>query len=190
VLAITGGVDLFDMQQPLDLVWQMLLPAMRPDSLPDDTAAQDALAKKLSSLNLLPVQGQAASLISSQVSSRTYGVDVNELKIETIALNFTTTGCTVRLKTAVGEETIPCGYGMWQQGQTTVFNEIGLFDPMPVAASGAWTAEDTFTIVVRLYETPFFHTLVYHFVGDEMMVEIQVNVAFKPTKTLLTAHLM
>jgi CubicO group peptidase (beta-lactamase class C family) len=189
VLAITGGMDVFDMQQPLNLIWEILLPAMCSDALPDDVAAQDALATKLSNLTLLPVQGQPTSSIASQVSGRTYAVDVNELKIETIALNFTGDSCTVRVKTTSGEETIPCGYGKWQQGQTTLFKQPLLFDRTPVAASGAWTAEDTFTMVVRLYETPFFHTLVYHFMRDEMMVEIQVNVSLESLEPLLlTAH--
>jgi CubicO group peptidase (beta-lactamase class C family) len=189
VLVITAGVDVFDMQQPLDLVWEILLPAMRVDALPEDVSAQEKLSEKLSSLSLPPVQGQAASPISSQISGRTYGVDINELKIETITLNFAGSGCTVKIKTAAGGETISCGYGMWQQGQTTLFNNPWLFALTPIAASGAWTAEDRFTMIVRLYETPFFHTLVYHFVGDEMMVETRVNVSFESPKTLLlTAH--
>ena len=45
-------------------------------------------------------------------------------------------------------------------------------------------------MVVRLYETPFFHTLVFHFVGDELMVEMGVNVSLEGIKpVLLTATL-
>jgi CubicO group peptidase (beta-lactamase class C family) len=188
VLAITGGIDVFDMQQPLNLVWDLLLPAMHPSAIPAATD-HDTLAKKLSSLHLPPVQGQTASPIASQVSARTYSVDVNELEIETITLNFTESGCTVRVKTAAGEEIIPCGYGTWQQGHTTLFNEPAWLNPMPIAASGAWTAEDRLTMVVRLYETPFFYTLVYDFVADEMLVESRVNVSLESTKPLLlTAH--
>ncbi len=191
VLAITSGIDIFDMQQPLNLVWEMLLPAMHPDPLPDDATSQNTLAKKLSGLSLIPVHGQGTSPIASQVSGRTYAVDVNALKIETITLNFATSNCTVRVKTAAGEETILCGYGSWQQGQATLFNQPLLFDRTPTATSGAWTAEDTFTMVIRLYETPFFHTLVCHFAGDEMMVEIQVNVSLESMKPLLlTAQLV
>jgi hypothetical protein len=165
-----------------------LLPAMSNEPA-EERASQHRLTEKVSSLRLPPVHGRATSPISAQVSSRTYLIDPNNLKIETIALNFTASGCTVSLKTAVGEETIPCGFGVWQQGQTTLFNDSCLFDPKPIVASGAWTAEESFTMVVRLYETPFFHTLVYHFIGDEMLVETWVNVSLESTKTLLlTAH--
>jgi CubicO group peptidase (beta-lactamase class C family) len=189
VLAITGGVDVFDAQQPLNLIWEILLPAMSSDSLPDDAPAQNTLTKKLSSLSLLPVEGQAESPSLSQVSGRNYRFDANEMEIETISLSFSESGCTVKVNTVEGEETIPCGYRMWKQGQTTLFNKPWLFGLTPVAASGAWTTEDCFTMVVRLYETPFFHTLVFHFVGEEMLVETRVNVSLDFVKTLLlTAH--
>ena len=143
----------------------------------------------MSGLTLRPVQGWATSPIASQVVGRTYDVDVNDLKIETIALHGTESGWTVRIKTAAGEETISCGYGVWQPGQTTLFGDFWVVGPTPVVASGAWTAEEDFTMVVRLYETPFFHTLVYHFIGDEMLIETWVNASLEATKTLLlTAH--
>ncbi|MBC8099198.1 MAG: serine hydrolase [Armatimonadetes bacterium] len=189
VLAITAGVDVFDMQQPLNLLWELLLPAMGVAPLPDDPAAHDALLARLSSLTLPPVEGEVASPSAPQVSGRVYAVESNPLKLDTITLNFSESGCVVSVKTAAGEETIPCGYGRWQQGQTTLFNQPLLFDHTPVAASGAWIAVDTFTIVVRLYGTPFCHTLVCHFSGDELMIEIQINVSLESMQPLLlTAH--
>ncbi|MEO8610828.1 MAG: serine hydrolase [Chloroflexota bacterium] len=191
VIVMTGGLDIFDAYQPLDLIWEILLPAMQADALPDDAQAHDALTKKLSGLNMAPVQGHAASSILPQVSGRTYAVDANVFEIETVTLDFTVSGCTVTIKTAAGEETFPCGYGVWQRGQTALFNDSRWFSdaPQPVAVSGAWTADDCFTMVVRLYETPFFHTLLYHFVGDELLLEMRVNVTFDSTRPLLlTAH--
>jgi CubicO group peptidase (beta-lactamase class C family) len=190
VLAITSGMDVFDMQGPLDLVWEILLPAMRPDSLPDDPASEAALTKKLSSLALPPVQGAAASPTASRVSGCAYALDANELELEAITLEFGESGGMVRVKTAAGEEKIPCGYGEWQPGHTALFNKPWLSGPTPVVASGAWTAEEVLTMVVRLYETPFYHTLVFHFDRGEMMVEARVNASLEAVKTLLlTARL-
>ena len=190
VLAITSGIDIFDSQEPLNLVWEMLLPAFSPGAIPEDAIAQGVLAEKLGNLSLSPVQGQAESPIAAQVSGRTYAVDSNALTIETIALNFTEAGCMVRFKTAAGEETIPCGYGTWRRSQAiTLFNQPLLFDRTPVAASGAWTADETFTMILRLYETPFYHTVACHFVGDEMMIETRINVSLESLEPLLlTAH--
>jgi CubicO group peptidase (beta-lactamase class C family) len=190
VLAVTGGIDVLDAQLPLDLVWELLLPAMQAAPLPDDSAGQAALAEKLSRLALNTAQGKAASPIASQVSGQTYRVDENERKIETIALDFGATGCLVRIKTAAGEETLPCGYGVWQPGQTTLFKDAWLSGSAPVVASGAWTAEDSFTMILRLHETPFFHTLVFYFDGDELLVEARVNVSLEAPRPLLLAGIL
>lgn len=184
VLAITGGMDVFDMQQPLNLLWE-LLPAMGPAPRPDDATAENALAKKLSTLALPLVQGQKESPIASQVSGRTYVVDGNVLKVETITPKFTASGCTFTLKTASGEETIPCGYAAWKHGETGLFGQPILFDRAHIAASGAWTAEETFTMIVRLIETPFYHTLTFHFLGEDVMVEIGINVSLESLEPVL-----
>ncbi len=189
VLAITGGIDVFDAQLPLNLVWDLLLPAMKKEALAEEGGEVHSLREKVSNLTLLPVQGRATSPIASQVAGQTYRVDGNELKIETLTLQVSESGWTVSIKTAAGINLIPCGYGVWQPVQTTLFHDAWVVSPTPIVASGAWTAQESFTMVVRLYETPFFHTLVFHFVGDEMLVETWVNVSLEATETLvLTAH--
>ena len=54
--------------------------------------------------------------------------------------------------------------------------------PQAVAASGAWTTEDTFTARLCLCETPFVHTVSLKFSGDEVRLNSEVNVAFGPSK--------
>jgi hypothetical protein len=158
---------------------------MYAGSLRDDTGAHTHLANKLNSLSIMPVEGEASSPIASQVSERTYTVDVNELAIQTITFSFTETTCDITLKTAENQETILCGCGTWQRSQTTLFKQPLLFDQAWVATSGAWTNEDTFTIIFRLYETPFYYTMVCHFADDEMLIEIYVNVSLESTKPLV-----
>ncbi len=40
-------------------------------------------------------------------------------------------------------------------------------------------------MIVRLYETPFYHTLMFHFAGEEMLIEIQINVSLESMKPLM-----
>lgn len=185
VLAITGGMDVFDMQQPLDIAWDILLPAMSADALSDDTTAYTNLANKLNSLTMLPVAGAASSPIASQVSGQIYAVDENELMLKTIAFDFTENACEIRLKIAENQESIVCGLGTWQQGQTALFNQPLLFDRANIATSGAWTNQDTFTIIFRLVETPFYYTAVCHFADDEILIEIQVNVSLESMEPIV-----
>jgi CubicO group peptidase (beta-lactamase class C family) len=189
VLAITGGMDNFAGQQFLDLVWDILLAAMKDDPLPDDAVAQQALTEKLAALALKPVDGSAVSLTVSRVSGRTYVVEKNELGLETITLTFSETVCEIGVTMTTGEEMFACGYDRWETGKTTVFNVIDprwfSADASPVAASGAWTADDTFKMIVRLYESPFYHTMVFHFMSDELMIESQINTSLESMKPLL-----
>ncbi|HEX2619189.1 MAG TPA: serine hydrolase [Phototrophicaceae bacterium] len=187
VLAITAGLG--DMQEPLNLVWDILFPAMTSGALPEDPAAHNALTAKLSSLAIAPVSGEQSSSTSTTLTNRTYTIDTNPLNAETIRLTTTETGWTLTFKTARSEDTIPCGYGSWEEGQTLAYNEPWRQEFRKVATSGAWTAPDTFSMVVRLYETPFFHKLNLHFAGDQLTIESRVNVGFIPPETLtLTAH--
>jgi CubicO group peptidase (beta-lactamase class C family) len=191
VLAFTSGIDVFDADHLLSLTWERLLPMMQPDALPEDLEAQNALAEKLSSLRLLPVQGKAESVLLPQISGNTYVADANDLQIETITLNFAEAGCTVNFKTTVSEAILPCGYAEWQPGHTGLFNGPWSSGIVPIATSGAWTTHDNFTMIVRLYETPFYYTLVYYFTENEMILDIQVNITLdSPEPILITAHLV
>jgi hypothetical protein len=51
-----------------------------------------------------------------------------------------------------------------------------------VAASGAWTAENTFTVKIVLSETPYYSTLNFKFDGDRLLFDSEHNVNFGPTK--------
>ena len=57
VIAITSGVK--DMQSVLDLVWDQLLPAMKPAPLATDKVARSELENKVKSLSLRPLEGKA-----------------------------------------------------------------------------------------------------------------------------------
>ncbi len=187
VLALTSGTG--DLQQPLNIIWDMLLPALRPNALPEDAAAHAALTQKLSNLNMPPVDGQDSSPVAAQVSGQTYRVEANERNIEAITLNFAGPDQHMIVKTAAAEETIPFGYGAWQPGQTRLFNDRWTVGENRTATSGAWTADNIFTLIVRLNETPFYHTLNLQFVHDELRVESRVNVDFVPVEpVILEAH--
>ena len=54
--------------------------------------------------------------------------------------------------------------------------------PQPVAASGAWTADDTFTARLCFYETPFIYIIRLKFTGDEVQCQLEANVGFGPPK--------
>jgi hypothetical protein len=49
------------------------------------------------------------------------------------------------------EYKIRCGRGQWLEGRSA----FGISPEQPIAATGAWTGDDTFTARICLKETPF-----------------------------------
>jgi CubicO group peptidase (beta-lactamase class C family) len=174
VIAITAGLR--DMQSVLDQVWDKLLPAMNASSLPPDPASHEKLVSALKSLSLRPPTGSAAA---PAVWGKTYVLPANARKVESVALENPPGGSVTFVVRMNGvENRIECGHGTWKRGQASV----GSGALQRVAASGAWTAADTFTAKLCLYETPFVHTVTLKFAGDEVRYSSEANAAFGPTK--------
>ena len=76
------------------------------------------------------------------------------------------------------DQRVVCGRGVWQKGRAA----WGMLPEQPVAANGAWTADDTFTAKLCFYETPFIVTVGFTFSGDEVRCHSEANVGFGPTK--------
>jgi hypothetical protein len=103
----------------------------------------------------------------------------NARGLESVTLEGKQPGSTTIIARFNGVETrIECGHGAWKKGQAA----WGSQRLQPVAASGAWTADDTFTAKLALYETPFVYTVSLKFAGDELRYKNESNVAFGPAR--------
>jgi CubicO group peptidase (beta-lactamase class C family) len=182
VLAITSGLG--DMQPPLNLVWEHLLPALNnPAPLPADDDACEKLKRKLASLAYAPPQGQKSSPLAAKISGKTYALEPNESKFEALSFDFAESDSIITFRAENGSFPIPCGIGEWREGSTTLFGE-----PSNIAASGVWTSDDTFLVTLRFYETPFVNTIPCRFEGDHLIIDASVNVSFGPTAYSLRGH--
>ena len=175
VLAITSGLG--DMQVPLNLVWEHLLPAFGSAVLPENKSAQQALANKLASLMLPVVQGAFSSPMAAKISGQRYRFDPNERKFEAFTLTFTGDKCQFTLEDEYGVHKVAVGNGVWQKG-VAALDRRGV---LPIAASGAWTADDTYVIKAYFYTTPFSPTITCRFVDGQLLYDHKLNVSFGPT---------
>ncbi len=175
VIAITSGVR--DMQAVLNLIWDKLLPAMKPSALPADDAAAEKLKQTLKGLSLRPVEGSGSP---TKASGKKYLFPANDRKLEAVTLDRDDANGSVILTARIGgvDQRIACGCGSWQKGQLAWRQS----SEQPIAASGAWTADDTFTVRLCFYETPYIVTLGLEFSGKELQWNAESNVAFGPTK--------
>jgi hypothetical protein len=174
VVAITSGVR--DMQAVLNLVWDKLLPALKPTDLAVDDAAAEKLKSRLNELALRTPQSTDSRVDGA---SRRYTFEPNDSKLESIAIERGDASGheTVVARIGGSEQRIVCGRGKWHAGNAA----WGPLKRQPAAAAGGW-ANDTFTAKICFYETPFLVTIKLKFSGDEVTVNAESNVGFGNTR--------
>ncbi len=180
VLVITSGVR--DMGAVMNLAWDKLLPAMQATPLPDDPAAVQRLRSRLASLTLHPVTGERTSPMAGKVSGRWYRFPENARGIRALALDLRGKQPALLVRTGKAESRIPFGYGTWVKSRSGFGNGLetvtSVWPENAVAATGAWTAPDVFTVKLSLYETPYYTTMGLHFDGQRLVLESEHNVSF------------
>ncbi len=177
VIAITSGVK--DMQGVLNLIWDKLLPAMKPGPLAP-SADRDALMKKLSSLQVRPAAGSATSPLAAKFFGRTFNFPTNDQKLEAITItpDQSGLGVTVSLRANGLTQQFASSPREWRRDPGT----FGSYFKQPAAATSAWAADDTFVIKQCFTETPYHVTHQLRFEGDQVFYDGQRNVGFGGTK--------
>jgi hypothetical protein len=102
----------------------------------------------------------------------------NDAKLESVAVEFGADGVVIVARQDGRESRVPVGQGSWKKGASLL--TIGVAEK--IAASGAWTADDTFTAKLAAYETPFVQTVALQWKGEELFVDTEYNVAFGERK--------
>ncbi len=178
VIAITSGTK--DMQNVLNLVWDVLLPGLKKEALPADESAAKKLQTKLAGLSV-PVQTGVplTSGPKAEYFRTAYVFAANDQKVETITLEQAERSSEVTIAGKINgtDRRLVCGVSEWKTGKWA----FGTGLEQPVAASGAWTADDTYTAKIVLTETPFVATLTFKFADGKLEYEAKRNVGFGPT---------
>lgn len=172
VLAITSGIR--DMQAVLTLAWERLLPGMTGAR---SASTSTALSERLKSLEVAAPTGTRSSEVATRVSSKTYRLETNPEGLQSARPVFRDGECSVVLRDAKGERKLACGFDEWRKGTAPLADGT----LAKVAARGAWTAPDTYSMRLCFYETPYVQTLAWKFNGDQVTLESSFNVGFGPT---------
>jgi CubicO group peptidase (beta-lactamase class C family) len=180
VIAITSGLG--DLQAVLNLVWEHLLGGMQSGALPADEQGHERLEKKLVTLELSPQAGSPTSPLANHISGKVYQLAEHDGPIEAVGLDVAEE-TTLLLQVGGQERRLTCGSGRWHRGGHLPYRDR-LTDNAeePVAVSGAWTSDTTYTVKACLYETPFCATFGLEFAGDILLFDQEMNVAFGETK--------
>jgi CubicO group peptidase (beta-lactamase class C family) len=178
VIAITSATK--SLQAVLDVVWDRIVPSFEDAALPADPASDRRLSERLAGLSLPTQAGQPASPTAARIAGRRFVFPANSEGIESIRFEPAAEGAdvAVTVRAAGGkDQRIVCGRGSWVKGSMT----MGGDDAVPIAVSGAWTSDDTYTAILCRYETPFSETYDVRFAGDEAILEMEANVGMEST---------
>lgn len=183
VVAINSGVK--NMQAVLNAIWDKLLPGIQAQALSPNPEASKDLVEKLAHLEVVPAQGAAASARFASIASRTFKFPANEASLESLALVQTEASqpLVCKLRLAGRDFELPCGYHEWQKSRAPIrVGKLAQFPDEPVAGTFAWSSDDTCTIKLCAFETPYYRILTLKFQGDQVTLNSEFNVAFGPTQ--------
>ncbi len=174
VLAITSGSG--DMQGILNMVYDHILPAMKDEALPEDQQSYSNLQTKLEYLKLDVVQGNPTSSLATEISGKKYIIDAENYDFNAVSFNLSENEKSITFWINDREQSLPIGYGEMLKGRMT-FPRLG---ESAVAASGAWTVDDTYMIKIYNYESPHAITYDFKFDGNKVLIDSDYNVTFGP----------
>ena len=177
VLAVTGGSR--DLQGELTVFWDSLLPAFSDKALPADPESDRRLAQRLAGLELKTQDGQASSPLAPAISGRRYVFPQNKAGIQEVQVDVQPGGNAVTVTARVGDvdSRFACGWKEWVKG---TLDGLGK-PPVPIAASGAWSSDDTYSLILCQYRTPVLTAYDLRFAGDQLILEYEDNVGLEGT---------
>lgn len=180
VLAITSGER--SMQDVMNVAWEYLVPIFKDAPLPEDKKEHEKLKQRLAGLKVKPQAGTASVPLASKVSGRTYLLSPNEDHIESITFDFSQIGSSAVFRVNGEDNEVALGFGEWGKNSRlrSYFTDARASNGTVrgVSGSGAWTDQKTFAAKLTFFETEYYLTYSIRFIGDEIQIQPEYNVAF------------
>jgi CubicO group peptidase (beta-lactamase class C family) len=174
VLAMTGGTN--DLQGVLNLVWEHLLPAMKPGPLAEDRQAASSLKAQLESLRLDPPAKMPSSPREQALSATAYRLEKNERDWESVSIRFADKEAVVSIRGGGEAHELHCGRETWLEGTSKLLER----QEFRVVAAFTWETPDRLLLTARFVETPYCLTVSVDFGGSDLELSWRMNVGFDP----------
>jgi len=172
VVSITASLG--PMQDEIDTVWNVLLPAMSDKPLPENPEAYRKLMTKLAMLELKTVEGKQTDAIGEKGLGRTWKLDDAKkgFHLKDVALVAKDYGWDLVVTGDFGKQTIPVGYKSWQKGKVKLdeaeYEKLGvILGEQDIASSGAWVKPGVFRIKSQFVATIFTADWTFDFANPE-----------------------
>lgn len=176
VIAITS--ETANMQDELNLVWKLLLPAFHKERLPADRASLAALNNKIESLAVTQPQSNASA--ANNLSGKTFVLETNDKHINSISFHQTNNTYTLDIKSDTAEYDLDFAAGKWAADETTMHgpnliakaqNNLNGLPPFKTAGEYVWKDNNTLQLVLRYIESPHTQFINCTFNGDAVKIE-------------------
>ena len=151
---------------------------MKPAPLATDDDARKKLNRGSPACRCVPRRARPRR-DGTSVAGKKYVFPANERKLEAITL--VDDGKGEEVNSSHGSAA-SIGGSPGPRGMAKGRLAFGTFPEQPEAASGAWTADDTFTAKICFYETPFISRSL-EVLGTKLLFDSESNVAFGPTSS-------
>jgi len=179
VVAITSGAN--DMGRVMQLVWDILLPAMKTDPLPANVEAYKRLQQKSADLKLKTIAGEVSSPLSRKVSGKKYTLAENRAAVKSVTFDLHKGEHLITMEMDHGAETVHLGSNSYEKGEVSDHLPYTTNTLRKIAASGAWIGPNEYKARLFLYESPARITYTFRFEGDTLVWESQPeNLLFGP----------
>ncbi|ASR55573.1 serine hydrolase domain-containing protein [Cellulomonas sp. CW35] len=178
VVAMSSAVG--DMQTPLDLVWEHLLPACGDAPLAPDDAGRAALAEAFAGLRVTWPQGRPTSPVAARLDGRRVRFDPNPLGVTSATVRFGDAADRVEVRLEGDPVALELGHDE-PVGGALPPRYPGMPGPEPVVAHAVWTTRDEYVATVRALEDTHVLTVTAKVTGDLVEVTPRVTATFGPT---------
>ncbi|MBR6471996.1 MAG: serine hydrolase [Victivallales bacterium] len=173
-MALAALSGLGEMGRILIHLWDHLLPTISGDApLVPNPAEQEALARKLNSLELPKPEGKYAA----GVAGGTYLLEANPHRFQSVRFEFSAGGGQLVLRRDGSDFVVPFGYGCWREGGAQIYETASTLSKA-IASSAAWVEPNVLALHLACLNEPHLVRYRFQFEGTRVQVKRQFNMLF------------
>lgn len=176
VVAITS--ESIDTKTTMQIVWDVLLPEMKPSLLPPNASAHHNLLTELKSLRYDPPQLATTSPLAPKIDGKEFILEINPYNAKAVSFRFEHGNCFFTLKEdGKPDINITSGPNQWirkgnyKPSAHSLFSLRRIDFDSIVAAAYGWQDDNTLVLTWRYIETVHGETFTCIFEGDKLTIK-------------------
>ncbi|MEQ8707053.1 MAG: serine hydrolase [Phaeodactylibacter sp.] len=173
IIAITSGTP--DMHRLLQVVWEVLLPAMRAEPLFPQPEKEAKLRERLSNLKLPLVQ--EVSTAEARITDGVFQMKPNNASLESVGFHLQEETPHIIFERTAGTDTLWLGQKTYRKGE--VIHALPYTENLEpeVAANGGWASPNIYEARVYLFHSPARITYTFQFEGGRLVMKSHLHQA-------------